>query len=231
MSNYLSPYRKLMISAKWALFSNPITNEQGRILVRYLRKWNYVSVHLHLNNISSHTYISEAHGTYSSVDHIIVPKHLLSGFSDCTVLEEDPLNDLPVCASLTCTCKNQVTLLKLLIRDINLTGQCWQRKRFRALTQKWLKRGYLISTAQTFTHSSMTPLLLTHILLTSLRYWFQLLKSALLPNASHLTWNLAGMCNLKLLTLNLNRPTRHGRGQAALVAVTTLPESVTRKPK
>ncbi len=25
MSNYLSPYRKLIICAKWALFSNPIT--------------------------------------------------------------------------------------------------------------------------------------------------------------------------------------------------------------
>ncbi len=78
-------------------------NEQGRILARYLRKWNYVAVHLHLNNnpqFSSHTYISEARGTYSSIDHIIFPKHLLSGFSECTVLEEDPLNlsdDLPVC--------------------------------------------------------------------------------------------------------------------------------------
>ena len=49
------------------LSSTP-TNEQGRILLRYLQRWNYLSVHLYneapgLSQSVTHTYCSEAHNT------------------------------------------------------------------------------------------------------------------------------------------------------------------------
>ena len=68
-------------------------NEQGRILSRYLNRWNFLSVHLHLSpSLATSTYLSEAHGSSSTIDHILCPSHLLSSFSDCTVAEEIPLN-------------------------------------------------------------------------------------------------------------------------------------------
>ena len=39
-------------------------NEQGRILLRYLDRWSYVSVHLSLGHGSVHTYESEAHKSF-----------------------------------------------------------------------------------------------------------------------------------------------------------------------
>ena len=50
-------------------------SEQGKILLQYLHKWNYVSVHLHNCNMSpTYTYTSEAHGTSGTIDHILCPE-------------------------------------------------------------------------------------------------------------------------------------------------------------
>lgn len=51
------------------LFMDP--KEQGCILVQYLWKWNYISVHLQSKNSLpsiSHSYVSEAHGSYTTFD-------------------------------------------------------------------------------------------------------------------------------------------------------------------
>lgn len=84
--------------------SSTTVNEQGRILLRYLAKWNYVSVHLHTCSTPlSHTYTSDAHNSSSTIDHILVPQHLLGSFSNCYIIEDDPLNlsdHSPVCVTL-----------------------------------------------------------------------------------------------------------------------------------
>ena len=82
-------------------------NEQGSILLRYLTKWEYASVHLTspLSNVPSHTYHSDAHSSYSTLDHILAPSHLLSIFRQRSMLDDDPLNlsdHLPVSASVSC---------------------------------------------------------------------------------------------------------------------------------
>ena len=84
-------------------------NEQGHILLRYLRKWEYISTHLQpqssISHFATHTYVSEAHGSCSTIDHILAPRHLLSRFSESLVWDEDPLNlsdHLPVSASIQC---------------------------------------------------------------------------------------------------------------------------------
>ena len=80
-------------------------NEQGKILLRYLGRWDFLSVHLHVGpSHSSHTYCSEAHGTLSSIDHILCSRHLLSSFSSCFVADDAPLNlsdHFPVCCSFS----------------------------------------------------------------------------------------------------------------------------------
>ena len=82
-------------------------NEQGRILYRYLQKWNYTSVHLHkCSSSNTHTYTSDAHHTSSTIDHILSPKHLLDRFSHSQVLTDEPLNlsdHSPVCATFLCS--------------------------------------------------------------------------------------------------------------------------------
>ena len=91
------------------LSSTP-TNEQGRILLCYLQRWNYLSVHLYdkapgLLQSVTHTYCSEAHNTLSTIDHILSPQHLLSRFSNSFVLEEEPTNlsdHSPVCTNFEC---------------------------------------------------------------------------------------------------------------------------------
>ena len=91
------------------LSSTPV-NEQGRILLRYLQRWNYLSVHLHdkdpglLRNVT-HTYCSGAHNTISTIDHILSPQHLLSRFSNFFVSEEEPINfsdHSPACTKFKC---------------------------------------------------------------------------------------------------------------------------------
>ena len=83
------------------------SNEQGRILTHYLSRWNFLSTHLHLgSSVCSHTYESEAHGSFSTIDHILCPEHLLSSFHKSLVLEESALNTsdhLPLSCSLRLT--------------------------------------------------------------------------------------------------------------------------------
>ena len=62
-------------------------NEQGRILSHYLKSWNFVSAHLHLNTeTSSHTYESESNSCISTIDHFLCPQHCLPFFSMCSTL-------------------------------------------------------------------------------------------------------------------------------------------------
>ena len=79
-------------------------NKQGRILQQYLNGWNNKSGHLHTSSSPfSHTYMSEAHNSSSTTDHILVPEHALNKFSNCCVIEDDPMDfsdHSPVCASL-----------------------------------------------------------------------------------------------------------------------------------
>ena len=94
-------------------------NEQGHILLRYLKKWEYISTHLQphssIFHAASHTYVSEAHGSCSTIDHILAPRHLLPRFSECMVWEEDPLNlsdRLPVSANIQCCLQAQTPVIK-----------------------------------------------------------------------------------------------------------------------
>ena len=81
-------------------------NEQGIILNRCLTKWDYVSVHLQspLNPSGSFmTHESEAHGTFSIIDHILCPKYFLSEFVSASIGVDHPLNSsdhLPVISSI-----------------------------------------------------------------------------------------------------------------------------------
>ena len=62
-------------------------NEQGQILSHYLKSWNFVSAHLHLNTeTSSHTYESESNSCISTIDHFLCPQHCLPFFSMCSTL-------------------------------------------------------------------------------------------------------------------------------------------------
>ena len=80
-------------------------NEQGIILNRYLEKWNYVSSHLQPSlNLSRQflTHESEAHSSFSILDHVLCPKHFVSEFRSAFVDTEHPLNSsdhLPVVCS------------------------------------------------------------------------------------------------------------------------------------
>ena len=80
------------------------SNEQGKILIQYLNRWNFLSTHLHLgSSLCSHTYESEAHGSFSTIDHILCQEHLLPSFHKSFVLEESVLNTsdhLPLSCSL-----------------------------------------------------------------------------------------------------------------------------------
>ena len=95
-----------------------IVNEQGRIWLRYLKHWDYISVHLYDASVSSpklvtHTYCSDAHTSLSTIDHILTPKHLPSHFSNSRVEEEDPLNlsdHQPLLSNFKCN-------LQLLLQD------------------------------------------------------------------------------------------------------------------
>lgn len=74
-------------------FARTNVNEQGKILLSYLNRWSFVSTHLHLNSRTpSHTYESEAHGSVSTIDHILCPSYLLPSFRKSVVLEESALN-------------------------------------------------------------------------------------------------------------------------------------------
>ena len=72
--------------------SSTSSNEQGLIFIQYLKPWNFVSSHLVLSSPPFHTYESKAHGSLSTIDHILCPSFLLSSFVKSCVLEESPLN-------------------------------------------------------------------------------------------------------------------------------------------
>ena len=86
------------------------SNEQGRILQKYLDKWDFVSCHLQRNlNPQSYTYFSEAHNSKSTIDHIIVHSSFLNCITDIKVLEESALNlsdHLPVVCSIALKTSN-----------------------------------------------------------------------------------------------------------------------------
>ncbi len=88
-------------------------NERGRILLRYIKRWDFFSTHLSIpsgtatSQSPTYTYHSEAHNSVSTIDHIIAPKFLLNRFLNCRVLLNDPLNlsdHFPVVGELTCGC-------------------------------------------------------------------------------------------------------------------------------
>ena len=87
--------------------STPI-NEQGKILMQYLKRWNFLSAHLYLSPTpETSTYESEAHGSISTIDHILCPSHVLPSLLTCHVIEEEPSNTsdhLP----LTCNISTQL---------------------------------------------------------------------------------------------------------------------------
>ena len=80
-------------------------NEQGKILYRYISKWNFISTHLHLQTTaSSITYESDAHSTLSTLDHILCLSFMLPKFISAYIIME-PLNisdHYPVFAALHC---------------------------------------------------------------------------------------------------------------------------------
>ena len=66
------------------LLASTTANKQGRILLHYLHKWKYASVHLHTCSTShSHTYhmrlMAVLHVT-STICHILSPLHLKAAF-------------------------------------------------------------------------------------------------------------------------------------------------------
>ena len=71
------------------------TNEQGKILMQYLKRWNFLSAHLlHLSpTLATSTYESEAHGSISTIDHILCSSHVLPSLLSCHVIEEEPSNN------------------------------------------------------------------------------------------------------------------------------------------
>ena len=84
------------------------TNEQGTILWRYLERWGYLSAHLWTAHagLATHTYVSEAHSSCSTIDHILLPGHMVGSIGYAGVLDEQPLNlsdHLPVLATLSCS--------------------------------------------------------------------------------------------------------------------------------
>ena len=102
---------------------------------------NYKSAHLHTSSsISSHTYTSEAHDSSSTIDHILVPEYLLSNFSSCRVIEDDPLNlsdHSPICVSL------QVSLLQTPSRA-SQSGSPQFRPNWSKLSSSELLLGYTV---------------------------------------------------------------------------------------
>ena len=56
-----------------------------------LKIWRSSS-NIFMPNFQKKYVTSEAHGTSGTIDHILCPEHLLSSFSNCTVVVNDPIN-------------------------------------------------------------------------------------------------------------------------------------------
>ncbi len=68
-------------------------NEQGKILIRYLDRWSYVSTHLFLHSDGPiFTYESDAHHSTSVIDHILCPSSFIPRIEHSSVLSHHPLN-------------------------------------------------------------------------------------------------------------------------------------------
>ena len=50
--------------------STLLPNEQGKVLLRYLNRWDYSSSHLSSPVSPTYTYESDAHNSLSTIDHI-----------------------------------------------------------------------------------------------------------------------------------------------------------------
>lgn len=134
-----------------------VSNKQGRILLRYLRKWNYLSVHLHsCISSSSHTYLSEAHGSCSSIDHILSPAHLLPRFSDCNVLDDVPLNlsdHVPICAVFSFSCPRQTSSARTRVSSNPVHRPNWAK-----LSKEELSTGYTATVGNQLSNLSLPDL-------------------------------------------------------------------------
>ena len=72
-------------------------NEQGRILLRYIRKWNYCSYQLYLSpSQPTATYESEAHSSLSMIDHLLGPTHLLPSSKPVLLASRNPRTHLTI---------------------------------------------------------------------------------------------------------------------------------------
>ena len=109
-------------------------NEQGKILMQYLKRWNFLSAHLHLSSSpETSTYESEACCSISTIDHILCPSHVLPSLSSCHVIEEDPSNNSDH-VPITCNISTQLP---------NSPIHCKKsRPNWRKLTVHDLKRSY-----------------------------------------------------------------------------------------
>ena len=72
--------------------STSLPNEQGKVLLRYLNRWDYSSSHLSSPVSPTYTYESDAHNSLSTIDHIMCPNFLLSKLISSKVLANHPLN-------------------------------------------------------------------------------------------------------------------------------------------
>ncbi len=98
--------------------------EQGRILQKYLQRWSYVSTHVALSHGPLHNYESDAHHTYSTIDHIVCPAFFLPSVLQSHVLTDHPLNlsdHLPGHAAIQVPC---ALLLQLVCRS-PVTTHSW----------------------------------------------------------------------------------------------------------
>jgi len=82
----------VLLGAQWVMATTP-ANKQGRILLQYLNRWNFLSAHIHLSASSIiSTDESEAHKSISAIGHILCPSQMLPRFLSCHVIEEEPSN-------------------------------------------------------------------------------------------------------------------------------------------
>ena len=133
--------------------STPI-NEQGKILMQYLKRWNFLSAHLHLSPTpATSTYESEAHGSISTIDHILCPSHVLPSLSSCHVIEEEPSNNsdhLPITCQISTHLPNSPTHHK--------KSSPPPRPNWRKLTTHDLKRSYTSPLEASLSHLPLPSL-------------------------------------------------------------------------
>ena len=73
--------------------SSTTPNEQGKIMLRFLTRWSYLSLHLTLPHSGpDFTYESEAHSSVSVLDHILCSDSFLPCVQSCGIMSNHPLN-------------------------------------------------------------------------------------------------------------------------------------------